>query len=52
MKLNIGVPNSMHVAAMTQPWEHSLSGAEEAKLWLQLKVTRLRGMPVLEQMIR
>ena len=28
MRLNIGVPNSMHVAAMTQPWEHSLSGAD------------------------
>ena len=28
MKLNIGVPNSMHVAAMTQPWEHALSGAD------------------------
>jgi probable F420-dependent oxidoreductase len=26
MKLNVGVPNSMHVAAMTQPWEHSLTG--------------------------
>ena len=31
MKLNIGVPNSMHVAAMTQPWEHSLSGADIAR---------------------
>jgi probable F420-dependent oxidoreductase len=26
MKLNVGVPNSMHVAAMTQPWEHALTG--------------------------
>jgi probable F420-dependent oxidoreductase len=26
MKLNVSVPNSMHVAAMTQPWEHALSG--------------------------
>jgi probable F420-dependent oxidoreductase len=28
MKLNVGVPNSMHVAAMTQPWEYALSGAD------------------------
>src|ERR1700760_2109192 len=28
MKLNIGVPNSMHVAAMTQPWEHQLGGED------------------------
>jgi probable F420-dependent oxidoreductase len=28
VKINIGVPNSMHVAAMTQPWEHALSGAD------------------------
>ena len=28
MKLNLGVPNSMHVAAMTQPWEHALTGAD------------------------
>ncbi|WP_375196848.1 hypothetical protein [Sphingobium sp.] len=26
MKLNVGVPNSMHVAAMTQAWEYSLTG--------------------------
>lgn len=26
MKLNVNVPNSMHVAAMTQPWEHQLVG--------------------------
>lgn len=26
MKLNIGVPNSMHVAAMVQPWEFALVG--------------------------
>jgi len=26
MKLNVSVPNSMHVAAMTQPWEHALTG--------------------------
>lgn len=26
MKLNVGVPNSMHVAAMTQPWEYALTG--------------------------
>lgn len=28
MKLNVRVPNSMHVAAMTQPWEHALTGAD------------------------
>src|ERR1700692_3918885 len=28
MKLNIGVPNSMHVAAMTQQWEHALTGTD------------------------
>jgi probable F420-dependent oxidoreductase len=28
MKLNIGVPNSMHVVAMTQPWEYELTGAD------------------------
>ncbi|GLR68413.1 LLM class F420-dependent oxidoreductase [Acidocella aquatica] len=28
MKLNVGVPNSMHVAAMVQPWELALSGAQ------------------------
>ena len=28
MKINIGVPNSMHVAAMVQPWELALTGAD------------------------
>jgi len=28
VKICIGVPNSMHVAAMTQPWEHALTGAD------------------------
>ncbi len=28
MKLNVGVPNSMHVAAMVQPWEYSLTGTD------------------------
>jgi probable F420-dependent oxidoreductase len=28
MKINIVVPNSMHVAAMTQPWEYQLSGPD------------------------
>ena len=28
MKLNVGVPNSMHVAAMVQPWEYALTGAD------------------------
>ncbi|MDB5702746.1 MAG: F420-dependent oxidoreductase [Sphingomonadales bacterium] len=28
MKLNIGVPNSMHVAAMVQPWEFELNGED------------------------
>lgn len=32
MKLNVGVPNSMHVAAMTQQWEHALSGVEIGEL--------------------
>ena len=32
MKLNIGVPNSMKVAAMVQPWEAALSGAELGRL--------------------
>lgn len=32
MKLNVGVPNSMHVAAMTQPWEHDLSGGDVGEL--------------------
>ena len=31
MKLNVGVPNSMHVAAMTQPWEHALTGEDIGK---------------------
>jgi probable F420-dependent oxidoreductase len=26
MKVNVGVPNSMHVAAMVQPWEYALAG--------------------------
>jgi probable F420-dependent oxidoreductase len=30
MKLNIPIPNSMHVAAMTQPWEHALRGEDIA----------------------
>jgi alkanesulfonate monooxygenase SsuD/methylene tetrahydromethanopterin reductase-like flavin-dependent oxidoreductase (luciferase family) len=28
MKFDIGLPNSVHVVAMTQPWEHALSGAD------------------------
>jgi probable F420-dependent oxidoreductase len=28
MKINVGVPNSMHVAAMVQPWEYALDGAQ------------------------
>lgn len=28
MKLNVGVPNSMHVAAMVQPWEYELTGSD------------------------
>lgn len=28
MKIDIVVPNSMHVAAMTQPWEHALRGED------------------------
>lgn len=28
MKLNVAVPNSMHVAAMVQPWEYALTGAD------------------------
>ena len=31
MKINIGVPNSMHVAAMSQPWEYALTGSDIAK---------------------
>jgi probable F420-dependent oxidoreductase len=30
MKLNIPIPNSMHVAAMTQPWEYALGGEDIA----------------------
>ncbi|WP_310531353.1 TIGR03619 family F420-dependent LLM class oxidoreductase [Novosphingobium sp.] len=32
MKLNVGVPNSMKVAAMVQPWEGALNGADIGKL--------------------
>lgn len=32
MKINLSVPNAMHVAAMTQPWQYSLNGAEIAEL--------------------
>ena len=28
MKINIGIPNSMHVAAMVQPWEFELTGGD------------------------
>ena len=31
MKLNITVPNSMHVAAMTQPFEHAMTGTDIAR---------------------
>jgi len=31
MKLNVGVPNSMHVAAMVQPWEFALTGTDIGK---------------------
>ncbi len=31
MKINIGVPNSMHVAAMVQPWELALTGTDVGK---------------------
>jgi probable F420-dependent oxidoreductase len=31
MKINIGVPNSMHVAAMVQPWEYALAGEDVGK---------------------
>src|SRR6202167_1415147 len=31
MKFGIGLPNSVHVVAMTQPWEHSLNGADIAR---------------------
>lgn len=32
MKLNVGVPNSMKVAAMVQPWEGALNGADVGRL--------------------
>ena len=32
MKLNVGVPNSMKVAAMIQPWEGKLSGHDVGTL--------------------
>jgi probable F420-dependent oxidoreductase len=32
MKLNVGVPNSMKVAAMVQPWEGKLNGADVGSL--------------------
>lgn len=32
MKLNIGVPNSMKVAAMNQPWEQGLDGVVVGEL--------------------
>ena len=32
MKINLSVPNAMHVAAMTQPWQYTLNGAEIAEL--------------------
>ncbi|MBB35891.1 MAG: LLM class F420-dependent oxidoreductase [Hirschia sp.] len=32
MKLNVGVPNSMKVAAMVQPWEGELNGADVGHL--------------------
>jgi probable F420-dependent oxidoreductase len=32
MKLNVGVPNSMKVAAMVQPWEGALNGAGVGRL--------------------
>src|SRR5271154_6688079 len=28
MKIDIGVPNSMHVRAMVQPWEYALTGED------------------------
>ena len=31
MKLNIAVPNTMHVAAMTQAWEHQLAPIDIAR---------------------
>ncbi len=32
MKLNVGVPNSMKVAAMVQPWEAALDGSDIGRL--------------------
>lgn len=32
MKFSIVLPNCMHVAAITQPWEHELSGADIARV--------------------
>lgn len=32
MKINLSVPNAMHVAAMTQPWQYTLKGSEIAEL--------------------
>lgn len=32
MKVNIGVPNSMHVRAMVQPWEYALTGQDVGAL--------------------
>lgn len=32
MKLNMGVPNSMHVKAMVQPWEFALAGSDVGDL--------------------
>lgn len=32
MKINISVPNAMHVPAMTQPWQYDLTGAEIADI--------------------
>src|ERR1700733_9550598 len=31
MRFDISLPNSMHVVAMTQPWEHALRGADIAR---------------------
>lgn len=32
MKINLSVPNAMHVPAMTQPWQYTLSGTQIAEL--------------------
>ena len=32
MKLSIGIPKSMKVAAMVQPWEEPLTGADVGEL--------------------